>query len=116
MFSDLLEAVESNYLDANMKLTPEQHKELLDEIRLWLSIDSEPLIGATKALFGEGIFDISALGFETTQKNHFPKNKTQQNQHPKSPPSRESQFLSIHREKPPPGFLSANPFGLTTRP
>ncbi|MCI5122572.1 MAG: hypothetical protein D3908_15560, partial [Candidatus Electrothrix sp. AUS4] len=64
MFSGLLEAVESHCRDADMKLTPEQHKELLDEILPWLSVDSEPLIGATKALFGEGIFDTSELGFE----------------------------------------------------
>lgn len=64
MFSGLLEAVESHCRDTDMKLTPEQHKELLDELFPWLSIDSEPLIGATKALFGEGVFDTSELGFE----------------------------------------------------
>lgn len=64
MFSGLLEAVESHCRDADMKLTPEQHKELLDEVLPWLSVVSEPLIGATKALFGEGVFDTSELGFE----------------------------------------------------
>lgn len=66
MFSDLLKAVESNCPNGDMRLTLEQHRDLLDKVLPWLSIDSEPLIGAAKALFGESVFNSSKLGIEYT--------------------------------------------------
>lgn len=64
MFTGLLEAVESRCPDTDAKLTPEQHKEFLDEVLPWLSIDAEPLLGAARAIFGEGTFEFSEIGFE----------------------------------------------------
>lgn len=64
MFSGLLEAVGSRCPDTNTKLTPEQHKELLNEVLPWLSVDAEPLLGAARAIFGESAFDSSKIGFE----------------------------------------------------
>lgn len=64
MFSGLLEAVESHCPDTDTKLTAEQHKELLDEVLPWLSVDAEPLLGAARAIFGEDIFESSEIGFE----------------------------------------------------
>ncbi len=64
MFSGLLEAVASHCPDTDTALTSEQHKELLDEILPWLSVDAEPLLGATQAIFGEAVFDSSEIGFE----------------------------------------------------
>lgn len=64
MFSGLLETVESHYLDTDTTLTLEQHKKLLDEILPWLSVDADPLLGTARAIFGEGVFDSSEIGFE----------------------------------------------------
>lgn len=64
MFSTLLDAVDSQFPESLTKLTHEQLNELLDEVLPWLHIESESLIGAAKALFGEKIFDSSEIGFE----------------------------------------------------
>jgi hypothetical protein len=64
MFSGLLEAVESHCPNTDAALTSEQHKELLDEILPWLSVDAEPLLGAAQAIFGETAINSSEIGFE----------------------------------------------------
>lgn len=64
MFSTLLNAVDKHCPETRMKVTPEQHKALIDEILPWLSIEAEPLFGATKAFLGEDIFETSEIGFE----------------------------------------------------
>ncbi|MCY1389460.1 hypothetical protein D3C76_550640 [compost metagenome] len=64
MFSTLLDAVDSHCPESQMKVTPEQHKALIDDALPWLSIEAELLLGATKALLGDGIFDTSEIGFE----------------------------------------------------
>lgn len=64
MFSALLEAVDSHCSESRMKVTPEQHKALIDDVLPWLSIEAEPLLGAAKALLGDGIFDTAEIGFE----------------------------------------------------
>ena len=62
MFSGLLEAVDSHCSETI--LTSEQHKELLDVILPWLSVDTEPMLGAAQAIFGEAVFESSEIGFE----------------------------------------------------
>lgn len=64
MFSTLLDVVDSHCPESRMKVTPEQHKALIDDVLPWLSIEGEPLLGAAKALLGEGIFNASEIGFE----------------------------------------------------
>lgn len=64
MFSSLLEEVQSRCPNTDTALTPEQHKQLLDDIFPLLSIDAEPLLGAAQAIFGEAIFDSSEIGFK----------------------------------------------------
>jgi hypothetical protein len=64
IFSTLLEEVESHCPESQMIVTPMQHKELIDDVIPWLSLDSESLFGASKALLGERIFESSEIGFE----------------------------------------------------
>ncbi len=64
MFRTLLGAVESRCPESRMRVTPEQHKTIIDEVLPLLSIESDPLVGAAKALLGESIFETSEIGFE----------------------------------------------------
>ena len=64
MFSDLLDEVDNRYRDPKMPLTTERHEESVGNALAWLSADSEPLFGATKALLGENVFEGSEIGFE----------------------------------------------------
>lgn len=64
MFSGLLEAVQSHFPGTSVRLTPEQHKIMLDHVFSWLSSDAEHLVGAARAVFGDGVFENSKIGFE----------------------------------------------------
>lgn len=63
MFSVLLDTIDSICPESGM-LPPEQHKILIDETLPSLMIDSDPILGAAKAIFGEAYFDTSTIGFE----------------------------------------------------
>lgn len=63
MFSVLLDTIDSICPESGM-LPQEQHKVLIDEALPSLMIDSDPIMGAAKAIFGEAYFDTSTIGFE----------------------------------------------------
>lgn len=63
MFSVLLDTIDSICPESGM-LPPEQHKVLIDEALPSLMIDSDSILGAAKAIFGETYFDTSTIGFE----------------------------------------------------
>lgn len=63
MFSVLLDTIDSICPESGM-LSPEQHKILIDETLPSLMIDSNPILGAAKAIFGEAYFNTSTIGFE----------------------------------------------------
>lgn len=67
MFSLLLDSVDSHCPLELRKVSDDQHKALLNDALPLLSIDSEPLLGASKALLGETVFDSSAIAFEYSQ-------------------------------------------------
>lgn len=64
MFSLLLDSVDSHCPVGLSKVGDDQHKALLNDTLPLLSFDSNPLLGASKALFGEILFDNSAIDFE----------------------------------------------------
>ena len=64
MFSLLLDSVDSHCPLGLGKVSDDQHKALLNDALPLLSIDSEPLLGASKALLGETVFDSSAIALE----------------------------------------------------
>jgi hypothetical protein len=64
MFSGLFEAVETHLPGPIVRLAPEQHKDMLDQVLSWLSSDAEPLLGAAQAILGDDIYKSSKIGFE----------------------------------------------------
>jgi hypothetical protein len=64
IFSASIDLVNKLCPESRMTITPEQHKVLLDEVLPLLVIDSEPLLGAAKAILGDDIFATSAVGIE----------------------------------------------------
>ena len=63
MFSVLLDTIEVICPESGV-LPPEQHKILIDEAFPSLMVDSDPILGAAKAVFGETYFAPSTIGFE----------------------------------------------------
>lgn len=68
MFSVLLDTIDSICPESGI-LPPAQHKILIDEALSSLMIDSDPILGAAKAIFGETYFDRSTIGFEHSHIN-----------------------------------------------
>lgn len=71
MFSLLLDSVDSHCPIGLGKVGDDQHKALLDNALSLLYIDSEPLLGASRALLGETVFGSSAiaLGYSSVRKD-----------------------------------------------
>jgi len=67
MFEALLDEAFKKAGDPYLKMTPEEHKELVDEFAPWLSIEFEPLIGASQAVLGKEIFKDFQIGLEYSQ-------------------------------------------------
>ncbi|AFL73663.1 hypothetical protein [Thiocystis violascens] len=64
MFESLLDEVTEKAGDPYAKLTAAQHEEIINEFLPWLSLDCEPLLGASKAVLGNDIFKDSEIGLE----------------------------------------------------
>lgn len=68
MFEALLNEVFDKAGDPYLKMTPEKHVELTAQLASWLSIECEPLIGASQAVLGKGIFKDFQIGLEYNQR------------------------------------------------
>jgi len=64
MFEQLLQEIYEKAGELNLKTTQAEYKELIDEFLPWLSIECEPLIGASQAILGEQIFKDFEIGLE----------------------------------------------------
>lgn len=64
MFEALLEEVFKKAGDLYAKITADEHQELIKEFLPWLSLESEALLGASRAVLGTNIFEESEIGLE----------------------------------------------------
>nr|VFJ56559.1 MAG: hypothetical protein BECKFW1821B_GA0114236_102827 [Candidatus Kentron sp. FW] len=64
MFESLLEEVTKKAGDPHAKVTTTEYDELINEFLPRLSLEYEPLLGASKAVLGTNIFEESEIGLE----------------------------------------------------
>lgn len=64
MFEALLEEVSAKVGNLHVKVTKAEHNELVKEFLPWLSMECEPLLGASRAVLGADLFEGSEIGLE----------------------------------------------------